>query len=362
MKTPTATKLPSGKWRVQTTVYGKRISVTRDTKTEAENDAMILKFRQSDSPSIKKKISKTLTLSKAMDLYLADTTEVLSPSTVKSYRSIQKYRFKSVMNRPLSSDINWQYVISEEKKCHVIKVYKGREIETDKLISPKTIYNAWGFVETVLNYFKLPVPEVKLPQKIKTEHEFLDPDDIQIFLKAIEGHRYELPYLLCLHGLRRSEMAAVSKSDIIIPKNKKPYIRVKGAVVYDEHNQLVEKNTNKTEESRRNVPIFIPRLLTLVEEMPEGKLFTASPNNLLHPLNVVLRNNGLPECGLHGLRHSFASLLVHFSASSSASSRVIEKWGGWSDATILKAVYTHLIRKDEEELLQKVEAFYTDSE
>lgn len=358
MKTPTAKELPSGKWRVQTTVYGRRISVTRDTKTEAENDAMILKFRQSDAPSIKKKIAKNLTLYKAMDLYLADTTEVLSPSTVKSYRSIQKYRFKSVMDKPLASDINWQYVISEEKKCHVIKVYKGKEIETNKLLSPKTIYNAWGFVETVLNYFKFPVPEVKLPQKIKTEHEFLDPDDIQIFLKAIEGHRYELPYLLCLHGLRRSEMAAVSKSDIIIPKNKKPYIRVNGAVVYDEHNQLVEKNTNKTEESRRNVPIFIPRLLTLVEEMPEGKLFTASPNNLLHPLNVVLRNNGLPECGLHGLRHSFASLLVHFSAPS----RVIEKWGGWSDATILKAVYTHLIRKDEEESLQKVKAFYTDSE
>ena len=360
MKTPTAKMLPSGKWRVQTTVYGRRISVTRDTKTEAENDAMILKFRQSDAPGIKKKIAKNLTLYKAMDLYLADTTEVLSPSTVKSYRSIQKYRFRSVRDMPLASDINWQHVISEEKKCHVIKVYKGREIETNKLLSPKTIYNAWGFVETVLNYFKLPVPEVKLPQKIKTEHEFLDPDDIQIFLKAIEGHRYELPYLLCLHGLRRSEMAAVSKSDIIIPKNpnKKPYIRIRGAVVYDEHNKLVEKDENKTENSRREVPIFIPRLLTLVEDMPEGKLFTASPNNLLHPLNVVLRNNGLPECGLHGLRHSFASLLVHFSAPD----RVIQKWGGWSDATILKAVYTHLIRKDEEESFQKVEAFYTDSD
>lgn len=360
MKSPTAKRLPSGKWRVQTTVYGRRISVTRDTKTEAENDAMILKFRQSDVPGIRRKIAKTLTLYKAMDLYLADTTEVLSPSTVKSYRSIQKYRFKSVQDRPLASDINWQLIISEEKKRHVIKVYKGREIETNKLLSPKTIHNAWGFVETVLNYFKLPVPEVKLPQKIKTEHEFLDPDDIQIFLKAIEGHRYELPYLLCLHGLRRSEMAAVTKSDIIIPKNsnKKPYIRIRGAVVYDENNKLVEKDENKTEDSRREVPVFIPRLLTLVENMPEGKLFTASPNNLLHPLNVVLRNNGLPECGLHGLRHSFASLLVHFSAPS----RVIEKWGGWSDATILKAVYTHLIRKDEEESFQKVEAFYTDSD
>jgi len=358
MKSPTAKRLPSGKWRVQTTVYGRRISVTRDTKTEAENDAMILKFRQSDAPSIRKKIAKNLTLYKAMDLYLADTTEALSPSTVKSYRSIQKYRFKSVRDMPLASDINWQQVINEEKKCHVIKIYKGREIETNKLLSPKTIHNAWGFVETVLNYFKLPVPEVKLPQKIKTEHEFLDPDDIQVFLKAIEGHRYELPYLLCLHGLRRSEMAAVTKSDIIIPKNskKKPYIRIRGAVVYDEHNKLVEKDENKTEDSRREVPVFIPRLLTLVEDMPEGRLFTASPNNLLHPLNVVLRNNGLPECGLHGLRHSFASLLVHFSAPD----RVIQKWGGWSDATILKAVYTHLIRKDEEESFQKVEAFYTD--
>jgi len=360
MKTPTAKELPSGKWRVQTTVYGRRISVTRDTKTEAENDAMILKFRQSDVPGIRKKIAKNLTLYKAIDLYLADTTEGLSPSTVKSYRSMQKYRFKSVMDKPLASDINWQYVISEEKKCHIIKVYKGKEIVTNKTVSAKTIKNAWGLVEKIMKHFKLPVPDVTLSKVINIEHEFLDPDDIKVFLKLIEGHRYELPYLLCLHGLRRSEMIVIKKSDIFIKKSDgKYYIRVYGAAVYDEHNKLVEKKENKTVDSRREVPVFIPRLLTLVDAAPDGKLYTKSPNNLTRPLNTVLRKNNLPEVGLHGLRHTFVSLAYHLQIPT----LVTKKWGGYSkNSTVVETIYTHLSRKDEEESLQKVEAFYTDSE
>lgn len=357
MRLPHAKKLPSGNWRVQTTVDGKVISVTRDSKTEAESAALLLKLRQSGTPTVSSKsVVGTMTLSQLIDLYIEDTEEALSPSTIASYRKMQKYRFKSVMDAPVSVDTNWQYIVSQEKKAHVVRVYKDRVIETDKELTPKTIKNAWGLVETVLEYFKFPVPDIRLPKDTKKEHEFLDPDEIRIFLKAIEGHRYELPYLLCLHGLRRSEMLAVTKADIITKgKDNRRYIRVSGSVVYDEHNKLVRKKTNKTPESTREVPVFIQRLLTLADAMPDGSLCTASPSSMTHPLNVVLKNNGLPEVGLQGLRHTFASLCYHLQIPT----LVTKKWGGWSKkSTVVETIYTHLANKDEEKSLAKMEDFY----
>lgn len=356
MRLPEAKQLPSGRWRVQTTVDGERISVTKDTKTEAESTALVMKLQKSNSPKNKKRLADTLTLSEAIDLYIRDTNEDLSPSTIASYRKMQKYRFKSVMDLPLSADTNWQYIVSQENKAHVVRVYKDKVIETDKTLAPKTLQNAWGLIETVLKYFELPVPTVRLPRGNMKEHAFLEPDQIKIFLQAIEGHRYELPYLLCLHGLRRSEMLAVTKADIItMGKDNKHYIRVHGAVVYDEHNKLVEKDTNKTKDSKREVPVFIPRLLTLVEAIPEGKLCRANPSSMTHPLNVVLRKNDLPETGLQGLRHTFASLCYHLQIPT----LVTKKWGGWSKkSTVVESIYTHLARKDEDASLTKMEDFY----
>ena len=359
MKLPHAKKLSSGRWRVQTTVDGERVSVTADTKTEAESKAMLLKLRQNGSAKDKKTVAETMTLFQIIDLYINDNQDELSPSTVSSYRKMQKYRFKSVMDRPISEDINWQYVIRQEQNAHVVRVYKDRIIETDKTVSPKTIKNAWGLIATAFEYFSLPVPDVRLPKSVPTEHKFLEPDEIRIFLKAIEGHRYELPYLLCLHGLRRSEMIVISKSSIVIPKvkNKKPYIRVRGAAVYDEHNTLIEKEQNKTLLSTRDVPVFVPRLLTLVEAMPDGKLCTANPNSLIHPLNALLRANDLPETGLHGLRHTMASLCYFLRVPT----LVTKKWGGWSPkSTVVETIYTHLAKKDEQESLEKMEEFYKD--
>ena len=361
MRLSQAKQLPSGAWRVQITVNGKRVSITKDNKTEAENAALVLKFSQPNTPSsAKKEVAKTLTVSGAIDMYIHDKKGALSVSTVRSYRIMQKYRFKSIMNLPLSSNINWQLVVTEETKCHVVRVYKGRVIETKTLLSAKTIKNMWTLIEAVLNYFKQPVPEdITLPMVVLTEHEFLEPDEIRIFLKAIEGHRYELPYLLCLHGLRRSEMLAITKADIIVQKSKdkKPYIHVHGAMVYDEHNKLVEKKTNKTPGSTREVPISIPRLLELVEQMPDGKLCNASPSSMTNPLNVVLKNNDLPEVGLHGLRHTFVSLCYHLRIPT----LVTKKWGGYSPkSTVVEYIYTHLAKKDEAESLTKMEDFYRD--
>ena len=363
MKTPKARKISSNSWRTEVMVGGRRYSFVSEDKDESERLAMLKKLQQSGRESDYTALLSTITVREAIDAYLSDTDNVLSQSTVRSYRSMQEYRFQSVMDKRITSRINWQSVINQESRSYVKKKvrylndnqYEYKIIETDKQLSPKTILNAWGMIHAVLEYHKLPIPDVRLPMQVKKEHLFLDPEEIKTFLRAIEGHRYELPYLLCLHGLRRSEMASVRKPDIVKIRGKF-FIRVSGSMVFDENNKLIEKETNKTKDSTRLVPVMIPRLLELVKEAEDGKLFKANINAICHPLNTICRNNDLPECGLHGLRHSFASLGYHLDIKP----MVVQKWGGWSSGDIVQRIYTHLANMDEEEAMDKMGYFYAE--
>ena len=241
MKTPIAKKLASGRWRVQVCVDGIRYSITRDTKKEAEKAATMMKL----SPSQR---AQKITYRAAIDAYIEKYKSILSPSTIKGYRDIQRQRFQTIMDFPVGADIDFQSVINREN------------------VSVKTLKNAYGLITAVTRDLGLEPQKVRYPAEIKRERPFLDPDQIKQFCKAIEGDQYELPYLLCLHSLRRSEMLALKKSQV-----RDGVIHVSGAVVLGEDG-MVYKETNKTKASVRDIPIFIPRLSQLVKNAPDGVL------------------------------------------------------------------------------------------
>lgn len=59
-------------------------------------------------------------------------------------------------------------------------------------------------------------------------------------------------------------------------------------------------------------------------------------------INRVCRENDLPEVGLHGLRHSFASLAYHLQIPEMIAAEI----GGWNDLSTMHKIYTHLAQKD----------------
>lgn len=335
IKIPTARQLSSGSWRCEVYINGERYSFVDKDKDEAVRKALLCKLTNSGDPDNIRKSHELLTIGDAVDKYVQDRSNVLSPSTVKGYKSMRKYRFQSVMDKRLSDKINWQAVINDEA---------GE-------VSAKTIKNAWGLMSAVLKENNVFVQNIRLPQIVKNEHEFLQPDQIKILVKSIEGHRFELAYLLGLHGLRRSEICAVKKTDI-----KKDTIFISGAVVYDENGDLVQRAENKTFNSKRSVPIMIPRLKKLASQCETEYLCPQKPSVLSHPLNTVCRQNGLPEVGLHGLRHSFASLCYHL--------RISElqcmEFGGWSDINVMRRIYTHLADADRKNAEDKLLDFFND--
>lgn len=333
MKVPKAKKTKMGVYRIQLRLGGQSYVVTDKDEKKCIKKAEKLKadFR---NDLIDQRCAE-ITLREAIDTIIESKRNSLSPSTIRNYKSMQDYRFQSVMDTPLSQIKDWQGLLN---------------IEAGKY-APKTVRNAWGLITPVLRAYKLEVPDVKLPQKIIEEKAFLEPKQIPKFLKAIEGHPCELAAILALHSLRRSELLAVEKSDVNLKEN---FIRVHGSVVPDENNKFVLKKTNKNDSSTRLVPIMIPRLVELVKASPDGQLVREGANDIYKRINKVCVANGLPEVGLHGLRHTFASLCYHLNIPQRQAMEI----GGWKDAGTMDKIYTHLAQIDRAKSKNKLTKWY----
>ena len=315
------------------TVNGRRMSFTRDTEEEAVNAALLALIRKDTDEVDRQKALSQVTLRSAVDSYIKKRKNVLSVSTLRSYKSIQENRFQHVMDLPLSEKLDWQMLVSEEAAE----------------VSAKTLKNCWGLIGSVLRENGIKVDKVALPQVIKNKRPFLQPEQITAFVKEIEGHKYELPYLLCLHGLRRSEMLALTKADV-----SKDMIRVHGAVVTDMDGKLILKKENKNYSSQRNVPVMIPRLVRLVKECESDKLCPWHPSTISKPLTTVCKRLGFPDIGLHGLRRSYASLCYHLGVSEAQTM----EWGGWSDISTMRKIYIDIAEKDRAEKVSALKNFF----
>lgn len=321
MKIPKARKLPSGSWFCRVRVNGKDIGITRPTEKEAVAEAMAIK-----AGTIEAKKSGKKTLTEAIDDYIAARENVLSPSTIRGYRTIQRSRFAPEMHLDIFSTPSdrWQKSVNAEAK----------------LCSAKTLRNAWMFIAAVIFDATGSRVIVRLPQVVQNEKAFLSPEQVPIFVEAVHGTDVEIPGLLALSSLRRSELLALKWKDVDL---KKGYIRVAGAAVYGPDGKLTRKNENKNKSSRRIVPLIPPLLEALKQITPEGDLVVRmAPNVIVRHLNKICTENDLPIVGLHGLRHSFASLAYHLGMSE----KVAMEIGGWSNDQTMRKIYTHISKQD----------------
>ena len=329
MKVPTPRQVSSGNWYINLRLGGESISVTEPTRSDCIRTAQLIKAEFLAGRPAKKKSSRApdMTLRELLDSYIAKYKPVLSTVTVRGYNVIKNNRFQAVADKPLREIGDWQKVINAETG----------------LCSAKTLKNAWGLVSAALKDAKQAVPNVTLPQIVPKPRPFLDAEEIKKLVAAVKGSDYEIPILLGLHGLRRSEIAALDWSRIDL---KAGVIRVEGAVVPDENGRYVYKHTNKTAASRRSVPIMIPELRAALEAVPKadrkGPVLKCHINTIHKAVNAICEREGLPLIGAHGLRHSFASLGHHVGVPA----HEMQLLGGWTDAGTMKRIYEHIAAAD----------------
>lgn len=335
MKVPKARKLPSGQWFIQLRLDGESISITRPTEREAIREAELLKAQHRNAIKTRP-TGGNKTLHTAIDDYIRERKNVLSPSTIRGYRTIQRTRFQPTMNKALNK-IDWQRVINAEAQ----------------IASPKTISNAFMLIKSVYKENGLDAPLARLPAPQPKEKLFLSPEDIQVFISACRGNPHEIGLLLGLHGLRRSEIYGLDWEDIDLALNT---IHIHQTAVMNEDQTVVLRANTKNASSTRTIPIMIPALREALEAVPDktGVVVRAGINTVGEAVNRICKANDLPVVGLHGLRHSFASLCYSLGVSELQCMRL----GGWADYQTLRRVYTHLAESDNEKTNDKLMDFF----
>ena len=333
MKTPTAKKLPSGRWRAQVMVDGNRVSVTADSEKEAIAKAMEMKAGMVEAE--KQERTKSITLDDALTKYIEDRSAVLSPSTIRSYKETQKNRIQKLLSMRVKDikESDLQIQINLEAKA-------GR--------SYKTIKNDISLAASVIREYKdISLSRLKFPQRVKKEHAYLDADQIVELISACEGDVAEIPILLGLWlGLRRSEILGLCW-DCIDFENKK--IRIKRALVRNDQKEFVLKPYTKNEGSQRALPLpgYIAEKLKALnpDGKKEGMVFATQNASFIYDrLRLICQKNNIPFPGVHGLRHTNASVML----SLGIADKIAMARGGWSTDYTMKNVYQHLFQQDKQ--------------
>lgn len=328
MKTPTPVKRADGTWAIQLRINGRSKIVKADTKSACIRQANLIKAKLKQEQATITQPVLMRTVGDLTDEFIqkrSQYTDKCAPSTLRYYAEIRRNRFRDLWERKIYTVKDWQFFIDQEAD----------------LVSPKTLANSWHLITAAFKAAHLDIPKVILPSvKKKNDHPYLTFEQIPIFMDAIKGKPYEIPALLALSGMRRSEVYALYWEDINFDKN---LIHIHSAKVLNKDNQFETKST-KTAAGERYVPIFIPRLSELLREnaKTDGLIVTTSPNSLYKRLECVYEKAGLPNCGVHGLRHSAASLMAHLNVPQDVAMRI----GGWDDIETMRKIYTHVAEQD----------------
>lgn len=333
MKIPKAEQLPSGAWRCRVTVNGVTKSFVEPTEKKAITEAMAYR-----DGAIYESRPENITLSAAIDRYIADRSSILSPSTVRGYRTLQANRFQSIIEMPVAK-------ISTQAVQRALN-------EDAKTVSPKTIKNAIGLISGVLGYYNVEIGKLTMPEQQKQEKQIYTQDQLRILLDAIRGTDIELVVLLAAWlGLRRSEILAL-RWDAIDYENGT--LRVSEAVVPDENHKFVTKGT-KTAASKRilSCPEYILDVFKRTKKEGE-RLVNVHPDTVRRKMEALCEKANIPYIGLHALRHQNASTMLLLNVPD----KYVMERGGWSNTATPKSVYQHTMKEGRTEADKAIDNYF----
>ena len=306
------TTLPSGNYRVQKQINGKRRSFTFDHKpTQRE-----LRELFSD---ISDKANGKLKFREACESYIEARSNTLSPSTYKEYKGTVNRLSEALMDALIDN------ITANDVQREINRLAVNR--------APKTVRNYHGFIAAVLGEFRPDlVLHTHLPMKDNKPPYIPSTDDIRALLDYAKDTEYEVPLLLACASLRRGEICALTMDDI-----DGNTIHITKDMVLDINKEWVIKPP-KTTQSIRDV--VVPD--SVIEAIFRNGLYKGHPNSISDWMEKAEQTLGLEHFSLHKCRHYFASA-AHEAGVSDAD---IMRAGGWKTDHVMKTVYRHSLAKD----------------
>lgn len=339
---PKAKKLPSGNWRVQLFVgydeNQKRVykSFTSEDKKKAEYEAAEYAINRKKENS-----SENLSFKKALDRYIENKSNLLSPSTIRGYRIMQRNSFPLLINEPLG-------------KLAANDLIQKQMNENARSYSAKSISNQYGLISAVMNYHNFRLDRVTLKPK---EEKLLpvptkkDAEKIMAILQ--EDPEIECQALLALTcSLRQSEIAALTVDDI-----KGRVVKVHGAKVPDENNKYIYKDTNKSKAGTREtvMPEYLSNKMNeKCKIIKDGLIFSMVPSTVLKRFKKLLKYHNMPPYTIHSLRHCFAAVMH----AQGVPDKYVMEMGGWSSDNVLKRVYQYTFEDETNKAKEKANQYF----
>ena len=323
--------LPSGSIRKQVNDYdenGKRFKRSFTGQSVEEVDMMIAAFKLERNCLKKAREGQKpikMTLADACQLYIDSSEAVLSPATVRGYTNIVKYlRESSLGSCQLSkvTNLDLQEWISSMSASG---------------LSPKTVSNRWGLVESTLRRF---MPEfranVTLPRRRPSARYTPSDKDVRAVVSTIKDPDLLAAVMLYAFGpMRRSEICALTWDDIDGCR-----ITVNKALVRDKAGKWVVKDSPKEVASFRVID-FPPQVIALLPRR-EGRIIRSNPESLSSRFGALVDAMGLPHFSLHDLRHYSASVMHLIGVPD----KYIMARGGWATDQVMKTVYQSVINDE----------------
>jgi integrase len=200
-----------------------------------------------------------------------------------------------------------------------------------------------------------PAAAVRRPKVTSKEATHLTPTQVAELLDAAQRTRYAGLFELLVHtGLRRGEALSLRWADIDFERGT---LRVRGTLARIDGALVV--TDLKTAKSKRVLPLSDPaeRLLRDVQEVQAterkragsawhetGYVFTTEigeprdPRNALRAFKAAAARAGIPDVGLHTLRHSAATVML----TNGVPLKVVSELLGHSSIAITGDVYGHV--------------------
>lgn len=315
-------KLKSGNWNVRVMVGGKSYSFTAPDRRE------VIRQASAFAAECRENIANP-PLYKCLEDFIAERSEMLSPSTVRSYsgivRALKKRSPKLAQKRVVTlTDKDVQAII-------------------DPLKTPKTQRNYVNFLQvaTGKNF------NVKYKNKLSKEHAV--PSDLELLglISLFQNTEMEVPVLLGAYGgLRRGEICALTLQDL-----DGDYLTIsKDVVLSDDHEWITKPPKTRTSNRTILLPHFVADRIR-----EQGYITNLTPGNISDRFWKTQLRLGIerPYC-FHSLRHYCASYL-HAQGIPDA---YIMARGGWASPHIMQTVYRHALSDKVAEMEQRaVESF-----
>ena len=197
----------------------------------------------------------------------------------------------------------------------------------------------------------------------KEEREKIITEARRTYKNGVRVYKYGDAFILLMYsGMRVGELCALKWEDVDF-KNRTITISKNAIVLGHNEGSIMTQYSTKTKSGNRIIPMSEKAYGALVnlEKLSSGKeyIMTSRRNNRIRPNNLtvrfknLLKSIGIEPCGVHSLRHTFASMLFKNGCDIKTVSDIL----GHSNTKITENIYVHLTQEQRVKAIETIDKY-----